>query len=75
MLNSDSAFVDRADIAEYIGYPPTEAVYEILRSSLLELMQKGIVAHAVSYFEHYMHRNSSTKGRAASANRAIGHGA
>ncbi|KAI5118553.1 hypothetical protein M0805_002933 [Coniferiporia weirii] len=40
----DSAFVDRADIAQFIDYPPSEAIYEILRSSLVELMKKGIVA-------------------------------
>ncbi|KAH8113358.1 AAA-domain-containing protein [Phellopilus nigrolimitatus] len=40
----DSAFVDRADIAQYIDYPPAEAIYEILRSSLIELMKKGIIA-------------------------------
>ncbi|KLO12810.1 AAA-domain-containing protein [Schizopora paradoxa] len=39
----DSAFVDRADITEYIDYPPATAVYEILRSTLTELMKKGIV--------------------------------
>lgn len=44
---SDNAFVDRADITEYIDYPPPRAVYEILKSSLVELMRKGIVAEAV----------------------------
>lgn len=28
---------------QYIDYPPAEAVYEILRSSLVELMARGIV--------------------------------
>ncbi|EIM88236.1 thyroid receptor-interacting protein 13 [Stereum hirsutum FP-91666 SS1] len=40
----DTAFVDRADIVQYIDLPPREAVYEILRSCLLELINKGVVA-------------------------------
>lgn len=47
MAHVDSAFVDRADIAEYIDYPPAEAVYEILSSTLAELMKKGIVVESV----------------------------
>ncbi|KAG9317224.1 AAA-domain-containing protein [Chiua virens] len=39
----DSAFVDRADIIQYVDKPPREAVYEILRSSLCEFILKGIV--------------------------------
>ncbi|KAI0030229.1 P-loop containing nucleoside triphosphate hydrolase protein [Vararia minispora EC-137] len=38
-----SAFVDRADIVQYIDLPPREAIYEILRSCLQELMVKGVV--------------------------------
>ncbi|KAI0269239.1 thyroid receptor-interacting protein 13 [Gloeopeniophorella convolvens] len=41
----DSAFVDRADIVQYIDLPPSEAIYTILRSCLLELIVKGVVAH------------------------------
>jgi hypothetical protein len=44
----DSAFVDRADIVQYVDLPPAEAVYEILRSCLCELMSAGIVKHVVS---------------------------
>ncbi|TBU48473.1 P-loop containing nucleoside triphosphate hydrolase protein [Dichomitus squalens] len=40
----DSAFVDRADIVQYVDLPPREAIYEILRGCLLELVKKGIVA-------------------------------
>ncbi|PCH41410.1 nucleoside triphosphate hydrolase protein [Wolfiporia cocos MD-104 SS10] len=40
----DSAFVDRADIVQYIDLPPREAIYEILRTCLAELIKKGIVA-------------------------------
>ncbi|KAJ8595371.1 AAA-domain-containing protein [Rhizopogon salebrosus TDB-379] len=39
----DSAFVDRADIIQYIDLPPREAIYEILRSSLCEFVRKGIL--------------------------------
>ncbi|KAF8665560.1 hypothetical protein AX16_000019 [Volvariella volvacea WC 439] len=40
----DSAFVDRADIVQFIDLPSRDAVYEILRSSLCEVVSKGIVA-------------------------------
>ncbi|KAA1466152.1 P-loop containing nucleoside triphosphate hydrolase protein [Dentipellis sp. KUC8613] len=40
----DSAFVDRADIVQYIDLPPREAIYEILRSCLVELITKNVVA-------------------------------
>ncbi|KAH7923601.1 hypothetical protein BV22DRAFT_995785, partial [Leucogyrophana mollusca] len=39
----DSAFVDRADIVQYIDIPSLEAVYEILRSALWAFVGKGIV--------------------------------
>ncbi|KAF8511192.1 P-loop containing nucleoside triphosphate hydrolase protein [Gautieria morchelliformis] len=39
----DSAFVDRADIVQYVDLPPREAIYEILRTCLVELIKKGIV--------------------------------
>ncbi|KAI0370252.1 P-loop containing nucleoside triphosphate hydrolase protein [Pilatotrama ljubarskyi] len=39
----DSAFVDRADIVQYVDLPPREAIYEILRGCLVELVKKGIV--------------------------------
>lgn len=38
----DSAFLDRADIRQYIGLPGPEAVYTILRSCLLELIRTGL---------------------------------
>jgi hypothetical protein len=40
----DVAFVDRADIKQYIGLPILEARYEILRSCCVELMRVGIVS-------------------------------
>jgi hypothetical protein len=41
--NIDVAFVDRADIKAYIGPPTVKARYEMLRSSLEELVKVGIV--------------------------------
>ena len=40
----DVAFVDRADVKQYIGLPILEARYEILRSCVLELIRVGIVS-------------------------------
>ncbi|ORY34246.1 P-loop containing nucleoside triphosphate hydrolase protein [Naematelia encephala] len=39
----DSAFIDRADIKEYVGFPPAEAIYWILTSCLEELMTKSLI--------------------------------
>ncbi|KAL4524891.1 hypothetical protein Ndes2526A_g06990 [Nannochloris sp. 'desiccata'] len=41
--NIDVAFVDRADIKAYIGPPTAKARYEMLRSSLQELIKVGII--------------------------------
>ncbi|KIY49562.1 AAA-domain-containing protein [Fistulina hepatica ATCC 64428] len=43
----DSAFLDRADVIQYIDLPPREAVYDILRSALCEMIKKGIVSNDV----------------------------
>ncbi|KAF9468935.1 P-loop containing nucleoside triphosphate hydrolase protein [Collybia nuda] len=40
----DSAFVDRADIVQYVDLPSREAIYEIIRTCLCEIVEKGIVA-------------------------------
>ncbi|KAK4686829.1 pachytene checkpoint protein 2, partial [Tremellales sp. Uapishka_1] len=40
---ADTAFVDRADIVQYIGLPPPQAVYWILASCFEELMAKHLV--------------------------------
>ncbi|KIL68303.1 hypothetical protein M378DRAFT_22384 [Amanita muscaria Koide BX008] len=40
----DSAFLDRADIVQYVDLPPREAIYEILRTSVCEMIDKRIVA-------------------------------
>lgn len=42
----DVAFVDRADIKEYVGLPNVRARYEILRSCVNELMRVGLVCPA-----------------------------
>ncbi|KAE8271165.1 hypothetical protein A4X09_0g1194 [Tilletia walkeri] len=39
----DNAFIDRADIKQYIGLPPPEAVFWILKTCLSELMRVGLV--------------------------------
>ncbi|KAK2466496.1 hypothetical protein APHAL10511_002138 [Amanita phalloides] len=39
----DSAFVDRADIVQYVDLPPREAIYEILRTCLGEMIDKDII--------------------------------
>lgn len=41
--NVDLAFVDRADIKQYIGCPGPPAIYMILSSCLKELCRVGIV--------------------------------
>lgn len=43
----DTAFIDRADIIQYVDLPSREAVYDILRSSLCEMASKGVVAPIV----------------------------
>ncbi|KAH8929988.1 AAA-domain-containing protein [Atractiella rhizophila] len=40
----DPAFVDRADIKQYVGLPPPRAIYEILLSSLRELQRCRLMA-------------------------------
>ena len=62
---SDTAFVDRADIVQYIDLPSSDAVYEILRTCLCEIILKGIIASIVSaYMYHLDAKNSTPKHRA-----------
>lgn len=49
LVRADPAFLDRADIVQYIDVPPPEAIYDILRSCLLELMHRGMVIEKVCY--------------------------
>ncbi|KAJ7499106.1 P-loop containing nucleoside triphosphate hydrolase protein [Mycena latifolia] len=44
LVVTDSAFVDRADIVQYVDLPSREAIYEILRTCLCEIVTKGIVS-------------------------------
>lgn len=48
----DLAFVDRADIKQYIGLPSERGRYMILRSSVLELMRVGIVDRTYPLMEY-----------------------
>lgn len=40
----DTAFIDRADIKQYVGLPPAQAIYWILDSCLAELVRVGLVS-------------------------------
>lgn len=40
----DTAFIDRADIKQYVGLPPPKAIYWILESCLRELIRVGLIA-------------------------------
>ncbi|KAH6600714.1 hypothetical protein BASA50_002098 [Batrachochytrium salamandrivorans] len=44
----DVAFIDRADIKQYIGNPSQNAIYQILSSCLVELMEKKLISPPVS---------------------------
>jgi SpoVK/Ycf46/Vps4 family AAA+-type ATPase len=50
---TDSAFVDRADIVQYVDLPSREAIYEILRTCLCEIVRKGIVASFVRIYRSF----------------------
>ncbi|CAE6531253.1 unnamed protein product [Rhizoctonia solani] len=39
----DSAYVDRADIVQYVGSPSRDAIYFILRSCVIELIRASII--------------------------------
>ncbi|KAK7695669.1 hypothetical protein QCA50_000305 [Cerrena zonata] len=58
----DSAFVDRADIVQYIDLPPREAVYEIMRTCLAELITKGVVGdvEVPSHTQAVLYERTST---------------
>ncbi|KAG9014973.1 hypothetical protein FRB94_007045 [Tulasnella sp. JGI-2019a] len=40
----DTAFIDRADIVQYVGLPPQEGIYWILQSCIVELIRAQIVS-------------------------------
>ncbi|KYN03002.1 PREDICTED: pachytene checkpoint protein 2 homolog [Cyphomyrmex costatus] len=45
----DLAFIDRADIKQYLGYPSEIAIYNIYHSCLKELMRTGILENEEIY--------------------------
>ncbi|XP_071711892.1 pachytene checkpoint protein 2 homolog [Rutidosis leptorrhynchoides] len=64
----DIAFVDRADIKAYVGPPTVQARYEILRSSLQELLRTGILSSSQDDGGHLILPNyASLKAGLASA--------
>lgn len=48
----DGAFVDRADIVQYIGPPNQAAIYQILFSAIQELMAKNIIISEGTLLTH-----------------------
>lgn len=44
----DLAFVDRADIKQYIGPPSVQGRYSILRSCLMELMRVSVISPSIA---------------------------
>ena len=53
-----AAFLDRTDVIQYVGCPGVNGVYQILRTSLEELMRSGIVEkqRLISYDEAMLTR-------------------
>ena len=49
----DTAFVDRVDLKQYVGYPCLEARYEILKSCLQELIRVGIVSNSLQGLQSF----------------------
>ncbi|XP_067948861.1 pachytene checkpoint protein 2 homolog isoform X2 [Watersipora subatra] len=47
----DLAFVDRADIKQYIGLPSPPAIYKIFTSCLVELIKTGIISSNQQIFD------------------------
>jgi SpoVK/Ycf46/Vps4 family AAA+-type ATPase len=57
---ADTAFVDRADIIQYVDLPSREAIYEILRSCLCEIITRGIVSPVVCDIFYLLERYHPT---------------
>ncbi|GAA5954754.1 hypothetical protein JCM8115_005518 [Rhodotorula mucilaginosa] len=69
----DNAFIDRADIKQYIDLPPTAAIYWILRSCLLEIMRVGLVPE-VPLMDHKTveaYRSAGTSAAESSGDNAL----
>eukprot|EP00794_Sanderia_malayensis_P019000 gene19000-20912_t len=56
----DLAFVDRADIKQYIGPPSVNAIYKIFHSCIKELIEKKIVCPAEQLFSVRFVDNAAT---------------
>ena len=56
----DTAFVDRADSVQYIDLPSFNAVYEILRTCMCEIILKGIIASIVRVYMYPLDEKNST---------------
>ncbi|KAH7903419.1 AAA-domain-containing protein, partial [Hygrophoropsis aurantiaca] len=54
----DPAFIDRADLIQYVDLPPREAIYEILRGALGELVRRGCVRSIPSLAEALYYENA-----------------
>jgi hypothetical protein len=52
MCTIDAAFIDRADIKQYIGLPGDKPRYEIIASCLHELIKKGLIEGGISLPTH-----------------------
>lgn len=70
----DTAFIDRADIKQYVGLPPPKAIYWILESCLRELIRVGLIApialpsYDVSLSQHQaIHQGPHTSEMSASS--------
>ncbi|TCD71325.1 hypothetical protein EIP91_011096 [Steccherinum ochraceum] len=69
----DTAFVDRADIIQYVDLPPREAIYEILRTCLVELVAKGVVSNVdvPSRTQAHLYERSAMSSRTSTATASV----
>lgn len=71
---SDPAFIDRADMKEYVPLPPPEAIYWMLRSCFTELMDKKIMRRLTLYDWVFANREyGKTKDRESAQHLTNGH--
>ncbi|KAG1678821.1 Pachytene checkpoint protein 2 [Nymphon striatum] len=49
----DEAFIDRADIKQYIGLPTAPAIYQIYKSCLKELSRANIISDKINLLDHH----------------------
>lgn len=50
----DSAFVDRADLKQFIDYPSSVATFHIFKSAIMELMKVSVVKHFLKFMTNSM---------------------